>query len=46
MLKDYVRKLPLLKVGTTVTLNVPTVDRGPLDFPNIVGVIINYKNDV
>ena len=29
-----------------VTLNVPTVDRVPLDLPNILGVIMNKENAV
>ena len=39
-------KFPPLSVGDTITLSVPTVDRGPLDFNDIFGVITQFKNDV
>ena len=39
-------KFPLLSVGDIITLSVPTVDRGPLDFNNIFGVVTQFKNDV
>jgi hypothetical protein len=30
---------PPLQINDTITLSVPTVDRGPLDFNNIFGVV-------
>ena len=37
---------PILQIGNNVTLHVPTVDRGPLDFPSITAVIMNIQNEV
>lgn len=37
---------PKLQIGDNVTLHVPTVDRGPLDFPNITAVVMNIQNEV
>lgn len=37
---------PPLQIGDTVTVAVPSVDRGPLDFANILGIIIAQKNDL
>ena len=39
-------KFPPFNVGDTITLLVPTVDRGPLDFNNTFVVIPQLKNDV
>lgn len=36
----------VLNTGDCITLSVPTVDRGPLDFNNICGVITCIKNDL
>ncbi|XP_051167782.1 uncharacterized protein LOC127285690 [Leptopilina boulardi] len=35
-----------LDKGDCITLSIPEVDRGPLDFLNIYGVIMNYENGV
>ncbi|XP_043462868.1 KRAB-A domain-containing protein 2-like [Leptopilina heterotoma] len=37
---------PALNIGDSISLAVPTVDRGPLDFSNILGVITDLKNNV
>lgn len=37
---------PALKVGDEVTMPVPGVDRGPLDFANIRGIILATKDDL
>ncbi|CAL1672264.1 unnamed protein product [Lasius platythorax] len=37
---------PPLQINDNITLSVPTVDRGPLDFNNILGVVTDTKNDV
>lgn len=37
---------PPLKIGDSVTVSVPTVDRGPLDFPNIHAVVLKIENGV
>ena len=39
-------KFQSLTFGDTITLSVPTVDRGLLDFNNIFGVITQFKNNV
>lgn len=40
------KRFPPLQIGDEVTLAIPLVDRGPLDFQNISGVVINFANDV
>ena len=35
-----------LSLGNTITLSVPTDDQEPLDFDNIFGVIMEFKNNV
>lgn len=35
---------PPLRIGDSVTVSVPSVDRGPLDFPNIHAVVLSIKN--
>lgn len=37
---------PPLSIGDEVTITVPTVDRGPLDFSSIRGIVIDKKNDL
>ena len=46
-MKDVTRKhFSNLKVGDSVMLRVPKVDRGPTDSPNLICVILREKNDV
>lgn len=45
MLNFSTTAFPPLRIGETVTVAVPSVDQGPLDFPSIYGLIINVKND-
>lgn len=40
------KKFPPLAVGDAIILAVPSVDRGPLDFANISGIINQKENDV
>ena len=35
-----------LEIGDCVSLRVPDVDQGPLDFPNILGIILDKKDDL
>ena len=35
-----------LEINDCVTLQIPEVDRGPLDFPNILGIIVDKKHDL
>lgn len=37
---------PQLEIDDSITLSVPKVDRGPLDFSQIHGVIVNRENDI
>lgn len=39
-------KFPPLSKGATITLAIPSVDRGPLDFRNLTGVIMDCRNSV
>lgn len=39
-------KFPPLEIGDSITLSVPSVDKGPLDFRNILGIIVDKKNDL
>ncbi|GFU68908.1 SCAN domain-containing protein 3 [Trichonephila clavipes] len=40
------KKFKDLSVDSTVLVNVPKVDRGPLDGSNIVGIILDTKNNL
>ncbi|KAJ8935305.1 hypothetical protein NQ314_012895 [Rhamnusium bicolor] len=40
------KALPPAKVGDTVKLSVPDVDRGRADARNILGVVISIKDDI
>ncbi|XP_073966897.1 SCAN domain-containing protein 3-like [Choristoneura fumiferana] len=46
MIDQTVKKLPLLEIGNSVFLNVPKLDRGPLDIKNIAGKIVDIRNGV
>lgn len=35
-----------LVVGDVVTVSVPEVDRGPLDWPNVRGIVLETKNNL
>ncbi|XP_051165171.1 KRAB-A domain-containing protein 2-like [Leptopilina boulardi] len=37
---------PPLSIGDCVTITIPSVDRGPLDFGKIFGIITDFKNGV
>ncbi|XP_043467654.1 uncharacterized protein LOC122501927 [Leptopilina heterotoma] len=37
---------PPLSIGDCVTMSVPSVDRGPLDFNKIFGVVTDFRNGV
>lgn len=37
---------PPLDIGSTIMLAVPSVDRAPLDFQNVLGVVMASRNDV
>lgn len=39
-------KFPPLSLDDSITLDVPAVDRVPLDFANIIGAITKIKNGV
>lgn len=39
-------QFPALSIGDSITVVVPSVDRGPLDFKNIFGVITEFTNGV
>ncbi|XP_046608871.1 KRAB-A domain-containing protein 2-like [Neodiprion virginianus] len=39
-------KFPELAAGDCITLAVPTVDRAPLDFSRILGVVLDKQNEV
>lgn len=46
MLENSNKKFPTLGIGSSITLAVPKVDRGPLDTRNIAGKIIDARNGV
>lgn len=46
MTSTFACKLHPLAIGSSAVLNVPTVDRGLLDFPNIVGIVADFRNYV
>lgn len=46
MVDETARKLPRLNIGDSVFLNIPKIDRGPLDTKNITGKIVDMKNGV
>ncbi|VEN46954.1 unnamed protein product [Callosobruchus maculatus] len=46
MLNVSNKKLKPLELGQTVAIEVPKVDRGPLDPKNILRTIVNISNDV
>jgi hypothetical protein len=40
------KKLVIIKVGSYVLVNIPKVDREPLDIQNIIGRVVDKKNNV
>lgn len=44
MTNDTAKKLPSLCVGDSIFVNVPKIDRGPLDTKNIFGKIVDIRN--
>ncbi|KAL4704952.1 hypothetical protein ACJJTC_013409 [Scirpophaga incertulas] len=46
MITDTVKKLPVLNIGDSVFLNVPKIDRGPIDAKNISGKILDMRHGV
>lgn len=46
MVDNTAKKLPLLEIGNSVFLNVPKIDRGPLDTKNIAGKVVDFRNGV
>lgn len=46
MVDATAKRAPLLEIGNSVYLNVPKVDRGPLDTKNVLGKVVDTKNGV
>ncbi|CAH4036853.1 unnamed protein product [Pieris brassicae] len=46
MIDNTAKKFKPLNVGSSVLINVPKVDRGPLDTKNIRGRIVDFRNGV
>ena len=46
MIESAGKKLNPVAVGDFILLNVPKVDRGPLDCPNLIGKILQMENIV
>lgn len=46
MLENANKKFPALRIGSSITLAVPKVDRGPLDTRNIAGKVMDARNRV
>ena len=46
MIQASDKKLVVIEVGNYVLVNIPKVDRGPLDTQNIIGKVVNKKNNV
>lgn len=46
MIDATVKKMPKLDIGNSVLVNVPKVDRGPLDMKKINGKIVDIRNGV
>ena len=46
MISFLFNKFPALRKGDCVTIDVPDVDRGPLDFPTVYGNILAIENGV
>lgn len=46
MIETTRKKLKPVTVGEFILLNVPKVDRGPLDCPNLIGKILKIQNNV
>jgi len=40
------KKLVIIEVGSYVLVNIPKVDRRPLDTQNIIGKVLDKKNNV
>ena len=45
MCRDSDRRLPPLQIGDNVRVPVDKVDRGPLDPPNLIGVVTEHVHD-
>ncbi|GBP77960.1 hypothetical protein EVAR_83208_1 [Eumeta japonica] len=46
MISHTAKKLPALDIGNRIFLNVPKIDRGPMDDKNMMGKIIDMRNGV
>ncbi|KAL5242792.1 hypothetical protein ACI65C_010202 [Semiaphis heraclei] len=46
MIQASDKKLVIIEVGNYVLVNIPKVDRGPLDTQNIIGKVVDKKNNV
>ncbi|KAL3285543.1 hypothetical protein HHI36_000073 [Cryptolaemus montrouzieri] len=46
MIDNTAKKIALLEIGNCVLLNVPKIDRGPLDTKNIIGEVVDVKKGV
>lgn len=46
MIQASDKKLVIIEVGSYVLVNIPKVDRGPLDSQNIIGKVVDKKNNV
>ncbi|GBP20845.1 SCAN domain-containing protein 3 [Eumeta japonica] len=46
MISHTAKKLPALDIGNSIFLNVPKIDRGPMDDKNMMGKIIDMRNGV
>jgi hypothetical protein len=44
MIQASGKKLVIIEVGSYVLVNIPKVDRGPLDTQNIIGKVVDKKN--
>jgi len=46
MIQASDKKLVIIEVGNYVLVNIPKVDREPLDTQNIIGKVVDKKNNV
>ncbi|KAF0755233.1 KRAB-A domain-containing protein 2-like [Aphis craccivora] len=45
MIQASDKKLVIIEVGNYILVNIPKVDRGPLDTQNIIGKVVDKKNN-
>lgn len=46
MIKASVKKFKQIDIGSSVVVQIPKIDRSPLDQPNIIGKVLDFSNNL